>query len=153
MAVMLKVYFSNSLPKTATWALAVKLLSGECHRTWLIKKPTFVQLMTSCNQATSHYLIQYWPKSMLPYSVTRPQWLNSLQHNDAKWRHRTRSMLVQEMACCLTTPILYLNQCWLINEACWHLVKISFTEDILDITHYNVFENYIFENITTPFMG
>ena len=36
---------------------------------------------------------------------------------------------------------------------CWHLVDGSFTEDILDITHYNVFENYIFETIGTPLRG
>ena len=29
----------------------------------------------SC-QAPSHYLSQWWPKWMLPYSITRPQWVN-----------------------------------------------------------------------------
>ena len=31
-AVILKVWFSNSLYRTIVWALAMKLLSGECHR-------------------------------------------------------------------------------------------------------------------------
>ena len=38
---------------------------------------TLVQVMAWCCQATSHYLNQCWPSSMMPYSVTRPQWVNS----------------------------------------------------------------------------
>ena len=34
---------------------------------------------------------------------------------------RSRSTLAQVMACCLTAPCHYLNQCWLmINEVLWH---------------------------------
>ena len=39
---------------------------------------TLVQVMAWCRQATSHYLSQSWPRSLLPYGVTRPQWVNSL---------------------------------------------------------------------------
>ena len=38
-------------------------------------KSTLVQVMAWCRQATSHYLSQCWPCSMLPYGVTRPQWV------------------------------------------------------------------------------
>ena len=31
--------------------------------------------MAWCRQATSHYLGQYWPRSPMPYGVTRPQWV------------------------------------------------------------------------------
>ena len=31
--------------------------------------------MAWCIQATSHYLSQWWPRSMSPYSVTRPEWV------------------------------------------------------------------------------
>ena len=37
-----------------------------------------VQVMAWCHQATSHYLSQCWPRSLSPYGVTRPQWVNSL---------------------------------------------------------------------------
>ena len=37
---------------------------------------TLVQVMAWCRQATSHYLSQCWPTSMLPYDITRPQWVN-----------------------------------------------------------------------------
>ena len=41
-------------------------------------KSTLVQVMAWCHQATSHYLSQCWPRSMPPYGVTRPQWVNTL---------------------------------------------------------------------------
>ena len=34
--------------------------------------------MAWCPQATSHYLSQCWLKSLSPYGITRPQWVNSL---------------------------------------------------------------------------
>ena len=37
---------------------------------------TLVQVMAWCRQATSHYLSQCWPRSLSPYGVTRPQWVN-----------------------------------------------------------------------------
>ena len=39
--------------------------------------------------------------------------LNSLWPSYAIWRHRSESTLAEVMACCLTTPSHYLNQCWL----------------------------------------
>ena len=39
-------------------------------------KSTLLQVMAWCRQATSHYLSQWWPRSLLPYGVTRPQWVN-----------------------------------------------------------------------------
>ena len=52
--------------------------------------------------------------------VTRPQWVNSLGPSDTIWWQRSGSTLAQVMACCLTAPSHYLNQCWLIiSEAQW----------------------------------
>ena len=56
-------------------------------------KSTLVQVMAWWRQAASHYLIQCWPRFMLPYGVTRPQWVKgtprgpcchmaSVGHND-----------------------------------------------------------------------
>ena len=42
-------------------------------------KSTLVQVTAWCRQATSHYLSQWWPRSLSPYGVTRPQWVNSFQ--------------------------------------------------------------------------
>ena len=41
-------------------------------------KSILVQVMAWCHQATSHYLNQCWPSYMLPYGITRGQWVNSL---------------------------------------------------------------------------
>ena len=47
--------------------------------------------------------------------------VNSLGPSDAIWHWRQWSALVQVMACCLTAPSHYLNQCWLIiSKAQWH---------------------------------
>ena len=43
-------------------------------------KSTLVQVMAWCRQATSHYLNQCWPRSLPPYGVTRPQWVNEVSH-------------------------------------------------------------------------
>ena len=40
--------------------------------------------------------------------------INTVWPSDVIWRHRSESTLAQVMACCLTAPSHYLNQCWLI---------------------------------------
>ena len=37
---------------------------------------TLVQVMGWYRQATSHYLRQYWSRSLSPYGITRPQWVD-----------------------------------------------------------------------------
>ena len=39
-------------------------------------KSTLVQVIAWCRQATSHYLGQYRPRSLSPYGISRPQWVN-----------------------------------------------------------------------------
>ena len=39
-------------------------------------KQTLVELMAYFHQATNHYLHNCWPRSMSPYSTTRPLWIN-----------------------------------------------------------------------------
>ena len=49
---------------------------------------------------------------------------NSLCPSDAIWQHRSGSTLAQVMACCLTAPSHYLNQCWLIiSEVQWRAIS------------------------------
>ena len=53
--------------------------------------------------------------------LSRGRWVNSLWPSDAMWRYRCGSTLAQVIACCLTAPSHYLNQCWLtISEVLWH---------------------------------
>ena len=49
---------------------------------------TLVQVIAWCCQATSHYLSQCWPRSLLPYGVTRPHWVNTLRPRE-NGRHFT----------------------------------------------------------------
>ena len=72
-AVIPQVKFKSSL-----WALFVKLISGEYHRTY---KSPLLQVVALCRQyhATRHYLSQCWPRSISPYGVTRSQWVKVLR--------------------------------------------------------------------------
>ena len=50
--------------------------------------------------------------------------------SDVIWRLRSGSTLAQVKTCCLTAPIHYPNQCWLIiNMVHWHSYEGSFTRD------------------------
>ena len=55
---------------------------------------------------------------------------NSLWPSETIWRHKSGSLLAQVMACCLTAPSHYLNQCWLIiSKVPWHSSECNFTRD------------------------
>ena len=75
-----------------------------------------------CLQRNQWTELQYPPKR---------RWnLNSLRPSDAIWWHRSGSSLAQIMACCLTAPSHYLNQCWLIiNKVQWHSSEGNFVRD------------------------
>ena len=63
---MFRIKFMNISCKIALRSVPQNLTNG---------KSTLVQVIAWCCQATRHYLSQCWPKSMSPYSVTRPQWV------------------------------------------------------------------------------
>ena len=46
---------------------------------------TLDRVMAWCHQATSHYLSPCWPRSVLPYGVTRTQWVNTLRTNSQQF--------------------------------------------------------------------
>ena len=67
-----------------------------------------------------------------------PVWSSSTRGSlhCAIWRQGFSSTLVQVMACCLTAPSHYLNQCWLIiNKVLWCSSEGNFTWDITAISH------------------
>ena len=79
-----------------------------------------------CTLSTSHSHIGHIPN----YSF------NSFGPSDAIWRCRSGSTLAQVMACCLTAPSHYLNQCWLIiSNVHWHSYEGNLTLDALAINH------------------
>ena len=71
-----------------------------------------------------------------------------MRQSDVIWRQGSGSTLAQVMACCLTAPSHYLNQCWLlISEVLWHSPDSNFTENTSDIYLWNEFEIYWFETV------
>ena len=79
--------------------------------------------------------------------------IDSLWPSDAIWWQRSGSTLAQVMACCLTAPSHYLNQCWLIiSEVQWHSYQGKFTRYASTINHQNPLENYI-SKISLKFPG
>ena len=76
---------------------------------------------------------------------TRPERVNSLWPSYAIWHHRSGSTLVQVMACCLTAPSHYLNQCWLIlSKNQWYSSEVpqtSITKISLKITYLEFYPN------------
>ena len=70
-----KVWFSNLLYRIVAWALPMKLFSGECHRTSQDVNNTDSGngFLPPGNKSLHE---QWWPRSMSPYGITRPQWVN-----------------------------------------------------------------------------
>ena len=68
-----KVIFQLTLV-TDGWRISCKIVLKWIPMDFTDGKSTLVQVMAWCHQATSHYLSQCWPRSLLPYGITRPQW-------------------------------------------------------------------------------
>ena len=88
----------------------------------IFRNAIFCTLLSSCFGAYFHNL---YPPNFI--SIKEPKALkliNSLGPSDAIWRWGSWSTQVQVMACCLTAPSHYLNQCWHINsKVLWHSSK------------------------------
>ena len=62
------------------WGISCKIALIWMSLDFTDDKSRLVQVMALCCQATSHYLNQCWPRSLLSYGVTRTQWVNPV-HN------------------------------------------------------------------------
>ena len=73
-----------------------------------------VQVMAWCCQATSHYQSQCWPRSVVPYGVTRPQWVNnnicdvSFYHTKL-WCNFSQSSFTRKLTILHAKARLYIN--------------------------------------------
>ena len=59
------------------WGISYEIALKWMPQDFTDDKSTLAQVMAWCHQVTSHYLRQCWPRSLSPYGVTRPQWVNS----------------------------------------------------------------------------
>ena len=88
----------------------ITLPSDECHRT-LLMMSTLGQVMAWCHQARSHNLGQCWSRSILPYVITRQQWVNLL---DSSWNPMQYLCIwIIALASHLCTCVLHRQLCYL----------------------------------------
>ena len=62
------------------WGISCKITLIWMSLVFTDDQSTLVHVMAWCRQATSHYLSQCWPRSLSPYGVTRPQWVNNVDN-------------------------------------------------------------------------
>ena len=92
--------------------------------------PSFSHFMHWCKSHRLDTLIDKWSDLRKFIAITPIRPVNWLGPNDAIWRQISGLPLAQIMACCLTAPSHYLNQCWLIIcKVEWHSSKAS-SQDI-----------------------
>ena len=60
------------------WGISCEIALMRMSLRFTDDQSTLVQVMAWCRQAPSHYLGQCWPRSLLSYGVSRPQWVNLL---------------------------------------------------------------------------
>ena len=111
----LLLHGTKPLPGPIYWLFISQVL-------WLSPDGNFTQMLrVFIFESKSNFQtdIKFWHQFENYVSkITAPphckQWVNSLWPSDTIWRHKSGSTLDQVMACCLTAPSHYLNQCWLI---------------------------------------
>ena len=80
--------------------------------------------------------------------------IDLLWPSDALWWHISGSTLAQVMACCLTTPSHYRNQCWpIIGVGLWHSLVIRFLGSVQDINLGDKIKNTLFKITATSPRG
>ena len=127
---------------------------------WHGSRSTLAQVMACCLTGPNHHVAQcwlliceflkvsvqatilqkefknYWYTFKIAATSSRGHCVNSLWPSGAIWRHGTRSTSAQVMACCLTAPSHYLNQCWLIiSKVLWQPPESNLTSDTSVINH------------------
>ena len=93
---------------------------------------TLVQVMAWCHQAPCHYMSQYWPRSMSPYGVTRPQGVELTHYVTLFWACSTNWFKLGDNNCSSATKQ---NNVFLIAEL-WILVW-NYVENLQKWRHYN----------------
>ena len=89
-------------------------------RQWLVARRHQAFTCTNVDLSSKAFCgIHLWAQVLMNLIMCSE--INPLWPGDAICQHGTRSTLVQVMACCLTAPSHYLNQCWLIiGEVNWY---------------------------------
>ena len=121
----------NGLVSSSNMTWHEPMLVSKCHMASLDQNELMYSRHSSCVKTfrikPGQWLIKRWQAvltflSVGVYKKKRSKLhhhcdcrcLNSLQPGDTIWQHRSESTLAQVMACCLTAPSHYLNQCRLV---------------------------------------
>ena len=99
---------TRELHNRRPWALLLSQVTGTTLEMWHLQFTTL---------EIRYVQFHLWVLSGHQQCETMCDWVNTLWPSDAIWRHRSGSTLAQVMACCLTAPSHYLDQCWLNNSA------------------------------------
>ena len=75
-------------------------------------KSTLVQVMAWGHQAPSHYLSQCWHRSMSPYGVTRPQWVNTPPYRFEIFKKKDPVSIQRPSFQVWRFPIIKIRQLW-----------------------------------------
>ena len=114
---------SHELKVHLSWSFDLLVSVNSCTANVNIDNVTFV----SCCMGKSSWSIFIIKIFCLCNTVFNSPW-----PGDAILQHRSGSTLTQVMACCLTAPSHYLNQCWLvISGFCGIHVRAIFQEILL----------------------
>ena len=62
------------------WSISCKIVLKWMPMDLTDGKSTLVQVVAWCCQAIRHYLSQCWPRSVLPYGIIRPQWVDAMHY-------------------------------------------------------------------------
>ena len=133
-------HFQDQWKISINWRLNMSVIEGWKNNLNSIKRDEFQSKISNYYKCSSIWVTIYISKIWMMaisrrigkntislinikchHDLVSPCRLNSLWPSDAIWRWRSWSTLVQVMACCLTAPSHYLNQCWLIiSKVLWH---------------------------------
>ena len=79
--IIIKLLFSID-----SWVISCETTLKRWSQAFTNRKLTLAQVMAWCRQATSHYLSQCWPRSLLPYGGTRPQCVKVTHYTQFLWK-------------------------------------------------------------------
>ena len=99
-------------PKLIYWTVHVVLTHDldECQKT-LMRNQHWFRWWLGARQGAIHYFSKRWTSSMSLHGIVILQCALVTPYSEIEF---CRHWLAQVIACCLTTPIHYLNWCWLI---------------------------------------
>ena len=102
--------FDLHWPKQIYWTVHVVLTHDldKCQKT-LMRSQHWFRWWLGARQGAIHYFSQCWTSSMSLHGIIILQCGLVTPYSEIEF---CRHCLAQVIACCLTTPIHYLNQCW-----------------------------------------